>query len=250
MKSHISRGSGRALSISAAALFTALALGACKNEDPAKPAQVAEAPAAAPDKDKQADTEAKVAAKPQVSPPSEAAAIGEQAPDFSLKDLNGNEVKLADFKGKTVVLEWFNPECPFVKLSHTKGSLQGLAKKQDGVVWLAINSGGEGKQGFGVEKNRSGAQTFGLEHPILLDPEGSVGRAYGATNTPHMYIIDPNGKLAYAGAIDNSPDGEGASPSDGKLVNYVAQALEELAAGKPVSVPQTKAYGCGVKYKG
>jgi cytochrome oxidase Cu insertion factor (SCO1/SenC/PrrC family) len=245
------------LNVSAAALLTAMTLGACKSEDPAKPATVTEAPAAAaPDKNKQAtDTEAKVAAKPQAAPQpaaaeAQGAAIGEQAPDFSLKDLNGNEVKLADFKGKTVVLEWFNPECPFVKLSHTKGSLQGLAKKQEGVVWLAINSGAEGKQGFGVDKNRGGAETFGLAHPILMDADGTFGRAYGATNTPHLYIIDPSGKLASAGAIDNSPDGEGASPSDGILVNYVAQALEELAAGKPVSVPKTKAYGCGVKYSG
>ena len=160
-------------------------------------------------------------------------------------------MRLADFKGKTVVLEWFNPGCPFVKLSHTEGSLKGLAKERSkaGVVWLAINSGAEGRQGASVEENKQGAQAFGIDYPILLDREGTVGKAYGATNTPHMFVIDPEGRLVYGGAIDNSPDGEGKSPTDGKLVNYVAQALDELAAGKPVSVPETKAYGCSVKYK-
>lgn len=180
------------------------------------------------------------------------ASLGAPAPDFTLNDLAGKPVRLADYKGKTVVLEWFNPECPFVKLSHTKGSLKGLAEKHaedTSIVWLAINSGGPGKQGHGVEVNTQGAATFGMKHPVLLDPEGKVGKAYGATNTPHMFIIDPKGTLVYSGAIDNSPDGEGQSPSGGALVNYVSQALDELKQGKAVSVPKTKAYGCGVKYK-
>lgn len=179
------------------------------------------------------------------------ASLGAPAPDFALTDLQGKPVRLADFKGKTVVLEWFNPECPFVKLSHTKGSLKGLADKHAGdasLVWLAINSGGTGKQGHGVEVNTQGVEAFGLKHPVLLDPEGSVGKAYGATNTPHMFIIDAKGTLVYSGAIDNSPDAEGQSPSGGALVNYVSQALDELKQGKAVSVPKTKAYGCSVKY--
>jgi peroxiredoxin len=179
------------------------------------------------------------------------AKVGAAAPEFSLPDLDGKAVKLSDFKGKTVVLEWFNPECPFVKASHTKGSLVGTAKKQTdkGVVWLAVNSGAAGKQGAGADKSRDGLKSFGLSHAVLLDAEGTVGKQYGATNTPHMYVIDKTGKLAYRGAIDNSPDGEGKSAEGGKLVNYVDQALDELNAGKPVSVPETKAYGCGVKYK-
>lgn len=179
------------------------------------------------------------------------AKLGERAPGFTLKDLSGSEVRLSDFSGKTVVLEWFNPECPFVKASHEKGSLKQLAQKyhgKDGVVWLAINSGGEGRQGYGVEKNRAARKRYGLPHPVLLDETGSVGKAYGATNTPHMFIVDKQGKLAYRGAIDNSPDGEGEAAPDDKLINYVTQALSELAAGKPVSVPETKAYGCSVKY--
>jgi len=179
-----------------------------------------------------------------------AAEVGAPAPDFSLKDTDGKQVKLADFKGKIVVLEWFNPECPFVKAAHGKGSLVGDAKKQTakGVVWLAVNSGAPGKQGAGLEKNKSARQGFGMEHPVLLDEAGTVGKAYGATNTPHMFVIDKSGKLVYKGAIDNSPDGEGVSPQGGKLINYVDQAIEDLTAGRPVKTPETKAYGCSVKY--
>ncbi len=181
---------------------------------------------------------------------SESASLRTAAPAFELPGLDGKKVKLDDFKGKTVVLEWFNPECPYVVNAHTKGSLVTAAKtwQDKGVVWLAINSAAPGKQGHGLEVNQAGKAKLAVQNPILFDADGSVGKAYGAKNTPHMFVVDPEGKLAYRGAIDNSPDGEGQSPTDGKLVNYVSQALEELAAGKPVSVPETKAYGCGVKY--
>ncbi len=179
-----------------------------------------------------------------------AAEVGKAAPDFTLNDLDGKAVSLSSFKGKTVVLEWFNPECPFVKASHNKGSLktyaEGAAAK--GVVWLAVNSAADGKQGAGVETNRQGVSAFSLKHPVLLDPKGEIGRKYGATNTPHMYVIGPDGTLVYAGAIDNSPDGEGESPTGDKLINYVDEALKALSEGKPVSTPRTKAYGCSVKY--
>lgn len=178
------------------------------------------------------------------------AKVGEVAPDFTLPDLDGKEVKLSSFRGKRVVLEWFNPECPFVKASHEKGSLKGYAEGvgAKGVVWLAINSGAPGKQGHGVEKNRAGVERFGLKHPVLLDEKGAVGRLYGATNTPQMFVVDEKGVLVYAGAIDNSPDAIGESPTGDKLVNHVAEALAALEAGKPVQVPSTKAYGCSVKY--
>jgi len=177
------------------------------------------------------------------------AAVGAPAPDFNLTDLDGKTVKLSDYKDKQVVLEWFNPECPFVRASHTRGSLVDLARKYaaKGVVWLAVNSSAPGKQGSGVEKNRDGRKAFGMEHPILLDESGEVGRAYGATNTPHMFVID-KGKLVYRGAIDNSPDGEKGEPQGGKLVNYVDATFEDLAAGRPVRTAETRAYGCGVKY--
>jgi peroxiredoxin len=178
------------------------------------------------------------------------AELGAAAPDFSLKDLDGKPVKLADFKGKTVVLEWFNPECPYVKAAHTKGPLVDTAKKQTakGVVWLSINSGAPGKQGTGVEKNKEAVKTFALTNPVLLDEAGTVGKAYGATNTPHVFIINKEGKLVYRGAADNSPDGEGKSPTDGKLVNFVDAALDDLSAGRAVKTPESKAYGCSVKY--
>jgi peroxiredoxin len=178
------------------------------------------------------------------------AEIGKPAPAFTLKDLDGKSVSLADFKGKTVVLEWFNPDCPYVKKAHTAGSLVDYAKRSTSgdVVWLAINSAGQGKQGYGAEANRNGIKAFALTHPVLLDESGDVGRSYGATNTPHMYVIDKTGVLVYAGAIDNSPDGEGQTPEGGKLVNHVDEALRALRDGTPIATPTTKAYGCSVKY--
>lgn len=179
------------------------------------------------------------------------AELGKPAPDFTLKDTDGKDVSLASFKGKTVVLEWFNPECPYVKASHTRGSLVDSAKRQQkkGIVWLSINSGAAGKQGAGVEKSKAGAKGFAMENPVLIDEAGTVGKVYGATNTPHTFVIDPKGVLAYRGAIDNSPDGEGQSPEGGKLVNYVEAAIDDLAANRAVKTADTKPYGCSVKYK-
>jgi peroxiredoxin len=201
-----------------------------------------EAKAAAP----LAAAPASASASPAASPVD----IGAKAPDFALKDLDGHEVHLADLRGKTVVLEWFNPKCPFVNMAHTKGSLKTTAARHaaEGVVWLGIDSAAPGKQGHDPADVRDAVGRFGLTHPILLDESGTVGRAYGATNTPHMFVIDKTGVLVYAGAIDNSPDGEGQSPQGGTLVNYVDAALSDLAAGRHVQIARTKAYGCGVKY--
>jgi peroxiredoxin len=176
--------------------------------------------------------------------------VGKPAPDFALKDADGHDVRLADYRGKVVVLEWFNPKCPFVNLSHTKGSLKGTAARHlaEGVVWIGIDSAAPGKQGYEADDIRDGVKRFGLTHPILRDETGRVGRAYAATNTPHMFVIDKGGTLVYAGAIDNSPDAQGESPQDGPLVNYVDAALTDLAKGQPVRTPKTKAYGCSVKY--
>ncbi len=179
-----------------------------------------------------------------------AAEVGKAAPDFTLQDYDGKAVHLADLRGKTVVLEWFNPDCPFVKASHTKGSLKGLAKRwtDKGVVWLAINSAAPGKQGHAPDRVAAGNKAFEMDHPILADETGTVGKLYGATNTPHLFVIDPKGVLVYRGAIDNSPDGEAESPTGGTLINYVDTALQDVLAGKPIAVSDTKAYGCGVKY--
>ncbi len=137
------------------------------------------------------------------------AKLGEPAPAISLPDLDGNTVSLADFAGKTVVLEWFNPDCPFVVYAHGEGPLKAMAAEQGkaGVVWLAINSGAAGKQGHGAERNREAKAQWSIEHPILLDEDGKVGHAYGATSTPHMFVIDKDGKLVYAGGLDNAPLG-------------------------------------------
>lgn len=187
------------------------------------------------------------AAPDKGAPTAAAAEVGKPAPDFKLKDLNGAEVSLAAFKGKTVVLEWFNPDCPFVVRTHKEGPLKTMAADvaKDGVVWLAINSGAAGKQGAGLERNKAALAEYNLAHPVLLDENGAVGKQYGARNTPGMFVIDASGVLAYAGAIDNAPRGD--APADG-YHNYVQEALADLAAKRPVKIAETKQYGCGVKY--
>ena len=195
------------------------------------------------------------AATPAAAQPAAAATgpaqLGAAAPDFTLQDLDGKSVSLSQFRGKTVVLEWFNPGCPFVQASHKKGSLKGLGDKYtgDGVVWLAINSGGKNKQGHGLEANREGVSQFGIHYPVLVDESGKIGQLYGAERTPHMFVINPEGVLVYRGAIDNSPDGEAQSPEGGKLVNYVDGAISAIRTGAKVSPEETKAYGCSVKYE-
>jgi peroxiredoxin len=138
------------------------------------------------------------------------AMVGEPAPAFTLPSVAGESISLADYAGKTVVLEWFNPDCPFVKYAHGEGGpLASLGNEQSkaGVVWLAINSSAPGKQGAGVERNKQAQMEWKLEHPILIDEDGKVGRSYGAQTTPHMFVVDPSGKLIYAGALDNAPLG-------------------------------------------
>jgi peroxiredoxin len=168
---------------------------------------------------------------------------GDDAPAFSLQDQNGKTVNLSDFQGKIVVLEWFNADCPFVQRHYkakTMNDTNDKYKDKD-VVWLAINS----TAGKKPADNKSAAQSMNVDHPILADTESDVAKAYGAKSTPHMFIIDKNGKIAYEGGIDNDPDGDKGSGR----VNYVDKALSEMLDGKPVSEPQTKQYGCGVHFK-
>jgi peroxiredoxin len=202
-----------------------------------EPAAAAAAPAAA-----EATPEARVEAAPAV------AEVGKPAPEFTLTDLDGTSHALSSYRGKTVVLEWFNPKCPFVKFAHTKGPLTDQAAKEthSGVVWLAINSGAPGKQGHGVDTNKAGVAEYGMKHPVLVDESGEVGRNYGAEKTPHIYLVDDKGTLRYRGAIDNAPFGE--VDGDGKYVNYLSAALDELRASKPITTPETPSYGCTVKY--
>jgi len=173
--------------------------------------------------------------------------LGELAPDFTLRDLDENEVSLSALRGKTVVLEWYNPECPFVRYSHTEGPLRDMGNgyTDQGIVWLAINSGAQGRQGHGLEKNRKERDGYAIRYPILLDPAGSVGKAYGARTTPHMFVIDAAGRLIYRGGLDNSPLGDTDGP---EVINHVRGALADLAAKRPVAQPRTRSYGCAVKY--
>lgn len=227
-------------------LAASAALGGCRSKN-GEPPNHEVAAAVQPATDQAAE---KTAAAPVAAPSQEPASLGQPAPDFSLEDLDGQTVTLSSFKGKLVVLEWFNPKCPFVRASHTKGSLVGTADRQmaGGVVWLAINSGAPGKQGASSEENQEARKRFSLKHPILLDPSGKVGKLYGAKTTPHLFVVAPDGKLVYRGGIDNSPDGEGESPRDGKLVNYVDQAVAALRASQPIASADTEPYGCSVKY--
>lgn len=204
---------------------------------------------------------AKATTTPSATPPTETpaanpladpaatAAIGQPAPDFTLPAADGSTVKLSDFKGKRVVLEWFNPECPFVKAAHGEGPLKDMAAKTTatGVTWLAINSGAPGKQGHGAEVNKNAAAQWNLTHPILLDETGAVGHAYGASNTPHIFIVDEKGLLVYRGGLDNAPMGT-PDPPGSKHIAHVQDALAALAAGKTVAAPETRAWGCSVKY--
>ena len=176
--------------------------------------------------------------------------VGAPAPDFSLTDSKGQTHSLGSFKGKYVVLEWFNPGCPFVQKHYKSENMQELQKKFTGkeVAWLTIDSSAPGTQGYLTpeEANKQMAEWKMQPTALLLDAEGKVGHAYGATNTPHMYVIDPHGKLIYSGAIDNRPTYD---PDDVKgATNYVAAALDEAMAGKPVSTPTSRAYGCSIKY--
>jgi peroxiredoxin len=178
--------------------------------------------------------------------------IGAAAPDFSLSSAGGKPVSLAQFKGKTVVLEWNNPGCPYVKKHYESGNMQRTqaAARRDGVVWLSINSGAPGKQGHmnGAEAKAFVAAQKAQPTEYLLDPQGSAGRSYGAVTTPHMFIIDSAGRLAYAGAIDDKPTADHADIAGAR--NHVLAALGELKAGKKVSVASSRPYGCSVKYAG
>ena len=176
--------------------------------------------------------------------------VGKAAPDFSLPDSQGGRQTLSDHRGSFVVLEWTNHDCPFVRKHYGSGNMQGLQKDAtgDGVVWLSIISSAPGQQGY-VEADEADALTRDRDaspSAVLLDPEGEVGRLYGARTTPHMYIVDPAGTLIYMGGIDDKPSTRQADVATAK--NYVRVALAEAKDGKPVSESVTRPYGCSVKY--
>ncbi len=189
-------------------------------------------------------------AVPQLSNASSGVQVGQPAPAFSAKDTNGKTVSLADLKGKTVVLEWSNHECPFVKKHYTGNNMQALQKKWTGqdVVWLTVISSPVGEQGYvdAAQANKLTTERGAAPSAVLLDPKSQIARAYGATVTPHMYVIDKTGKLAYAGGIDDKPSARIDDLKGAK--NFVDSALTELAQGKAVSTTTARPYGCTVKY--
>ena len=190
-------------------------------------------------KEKKADKKEKKAA--------ETVLVGEAAPDFTLKDVDGKEHTLSNYIAdeKVVVLEWFNPDCPFVKKHHkTFDSMSSTYSKfkEENVVWLAINSGAPGKQGHGVERNQKAREEYGMAYPVLLDEDGKVGKMYGAKRTPQIFVIQ-GGTVVYDGPLDDVQ-----SPAELGKKNYVGDVLEQCCDGKAVDPQKVKAYGCTVKY--
>jgi peroxiredoxin len=184
-------------------------------------------------------------------PSAATARVGEPAPAFSAPDIAGKMVRLGDYAGKTVVLEWTNDGCPFVGKHYDSGNMQALQQKYTaaGVVWLTIASSAPGEQGYvtPAEAKADLARWRAAPTDFLLDPEGTVGRLYDARATPQMVVIDRTGRLVYIGAIDDTPSTRLADVKTAH--NYVAAALDAVAAGQPVAVASTRAYGCSIKYK-
>ena len=185
------------------------------------------------------------------APAAAAAVVGKPAPNFKLADLNGKPVSLSNFRGKTVVIEWNNPECPFVKKHYGSGNMQKTqaAATKDGVVWLSINSSAPGNQGHmnATQAKAYLAKAGARPTAYLLDPNGVVGKSYDAKTTPHMFVVNKSGTVVYAGGIDDKPT---PNPADIKGArNHVLAALSELKGGKRISVATSRPYGCNVKYK-
>lgn len=180
-----------------------------------------------------------------------AATVGQPAPDFALKDTAGKTVRLSDFKGKHVVLEWTNPGCPFVKKHYDSGNMPATQKDatSQGVVWLSINSTEKASGDYLEPAQLMAWKTERKSAPtaVLMDEEGTVGKSYGARTTPHLYIVNPQGQLIYAGGIDSIPSARASDIE--KATNYVKVGLAEALAGKPPSAATTQPYGCSIKYK-
>ena len=177
--------------------------------------------------------------------------VGSAAPEFSLTDASGKTHELSEYKGKYVVLEWTNPGCPFVRKHYDSGNMPKLQAEytKKGVVWLSIDSSAQGEQGYleGDDAKKAASGEYKDASALLLDHDGKVGHLYGATNTPDMFIINPDGKVVYEGAIDSIASAD--KDDIGKATNYVATGLDNALAGKPLGKSMSKPYGCSVKYK-
>ncbi|HTW49329.1 MAG TPA: thioredoxin family protein [Acidobacteriaceae bacterium] len=178
--------------------------------------------------------------------------VGDPAPDFTGKDSQGQTIRLSEYRGKYVVLEWTNNGCPYTRKHYNSGNMQALQKEwtAKGVVWLTILSSAPGAQGYmtAPDENAYMARVHAAPTAAILDPTGAIGHEFEAKTTPDMYVIDPSGKVIYSGAIDNRPT---TDPSDVQgATNYVSDALSEAMAGQPVAVSYTRPYGCSVKYQG
>ena len=188
------------------------------------------------------------AATPALAAP----AIGQPAPAFTAVDADGKARSLSEFKGRTVVLEWTNNGCPYVKRHYSAGTMQDAQRKAkaQGAVWLTIASSPPGHQGYvtAADAKAWGGQSKAAWNAILLDPKGQVARAYAAKTTPHMFVVDPKGRVAYMGAIDDKPTNRAAEAQGAK--NYVLAAVADVKAGRAVAQPVTRPYGCAVKYAG
>lgn len=191
-----------------------------------------------------------IAASALAAPAVAAPTVGQPAPAFTAVDAAGKTRSLSEFKGKTVVLEWTNNGCPYVRKHYDSGNMQGLQKSAtgEGVVWLTVISSAPGMQGYvaGAEARGYKAKEKAAYTDLLLDPKGVVGRAYQAKTTPHMYVIDKTGKLVYMGGIDDKPSSDPESLKGAK--NYVTAALADVKAGRAVAQAVTRPYGCSVKY--
>ena len=176
--------------------------------------------------------------------------VGQAAPDFEVLDTQGNSVSLSSLSGKTVVMEWTNHDCPYVRKHYESGNMQALQKSatSDEVVWVSVVSSGEGKQGYvnAEQANELTDQRGAAPTHVVLDPSGELGRTYAAKTTPHMFVINPVGELVYMGGIDSIPSADKAD-IDG-ATNYVSAALSDLKSNQAVSTPTSRPYGCSVKY--
>ena len=216
-------------------LSIALVLTACGDREEAAPAPAAATPAT--------PTAAAAPASAPTEAPVPAVAIGSEAPDFTLTDHSGATHRLSQYRGRVVVLEWTNPTCPYVVRHTTAGTMRTLdaAFADTDVVWLAIDS----TRTVVPADSAAAREAAQLAYPVLQDPHGTVGRQYGARTTPHMFVIDREGKVRYSGAIDDDPRGQNATP-----INHVDRAVRAVLAGQAPPVSSTEPYGCSVKYEG